>query len=87
MFGFWRRYRVATVCETWGLPVFTHAAMTRREFYRFKGELTLRCAACRDTHVKRAADLWLVEDEIGHAGPKGGAEPKRQHPFPREAAE
>ncbi|MEO6339996.1 MAG: hypothetical protein ABIO39_08175 [Caulobacteraceae bacterium] len=87
MFGFWRRYRVATVCEAWGAPVLTHATMTRREFYRFKGELTLRCAACHDTHVKRAADLWLVEDEVGDADPERGAETKRQYPTPRQAAE
>ncbi len=87
MFGFWRRYRVATVCELWGAPVLTHAAMTRREFDRFKGELTLRCPACRRTHVRDAADLWLVEDQIGDASPESGAHAKRKHTFPSEAAE
>ena len=87
MFSSWRRFGVATVCEFRGAPVLTHATMTRREFYRFKGELTLRCSACQGTHVKRAADLWLAEDHIGDANPERGAEPERQHTLPRHAAE
>ena len=92
--------KVMTSCPTTGKTVATHAAMTRRRFERFRGELVFFCTACRQSHAVPRPYLYLEGDApkvlrvsrrlqpVAHedqdAEPKGGAEGDGSKPNPRD---
>lgn len=62
--------RVLAACANTGRPIATYAQMKPRQFARFKGNLSVHCPECRQTHALPSTELWL-EGGSGQVRPPG----------------